>query len=219
MDTLFGNLESGNTHKAAMLLHRLGRAYERVDVAQTRGEPRSTAFLALNPIGKIPVLVTDGDVVTESGAILFLLAHGTPLWPERPRDQTEVLRWMFFEQYSHEPALAVLRYLKKFTAQPELHAARIEELLPKARGALQAMNQRLERSDFLVGPCATIADYALYPYTKWADEAGIDVSTTPVARWLARVEALPRFLPLYADAAVRTIPFAAWAASGSEQTA
>src|ERR671910_1815602 len=110
MLTLFGNLESGNVHKVQMLLHRLAIGYRRVDVAQPRGEPRREAYLKINPMGKVPaVTLEDGDVLTESGAILYYFGQGSKLWPGDRRAQAEVLRWMFFEQYSHETALAGMR--------------------------------------------------------------------------------------------------------------
>lgn len=107
MITLFGNLDSGNVHKAQIILCRSGTSYARVDVSQTRGEPRDEHFLALNPMGKVPaVMLEDGLVITESGAILYYFAQATRLWPEALEERTEVLRWMFFEQYSNEPSLA-----------------------------------------------------------------------------------------------------------------
>ena len=151
MITLFGNLESGNVHKVAMLFHRLEIPYRRVDVAQPRGEPRHPAFLALNPIGKVPaVMLDDGDVLTESGAILYHFAQGTPLWPDGLRERTEVLRWMFFEQYSHEPALAVMRYLRLFADGPEKYKDRLEELRPRAYHALSVLDRQLDLWKFVV---------------------------------------------------------------------
>lgn len=208
MLTLFGNLASGNVHKVQMILHALDLPFRRVDVRQDRGQPRDPRFLALNPMGKVPaVRFDDGDVVSDSGALLFHFAPGTTLWPSGQRQQTEVLRWMFFEQYSHEPALAVLRYLKRFageTADPR----RIAELEAKSRFALDVLEQRLQGSDWITGELMTIADVALYPYTRMADEIGLDPKGWPaVSRWLRRIEARPRHLPIYADAASETIAF------------
>src|ERR1700751_278604 len=116
MLTLFGNLDSGNVHKVQMILGARRLPFRRFDVPQDRNEPRHPAFLKINPMGKVPALILEnGDILTESGAMLFYFARSTPLWPNDLRRQTEVLRWMFFEQYSHEPALAVLRYLKLFS--------------------------------------------------------------------------------------------------------
>src|SRR5215472_14649387 len=96
MLTLFGNVESGNVHKVQMILSRLGLPFRRVDVRQDRGQPRDARFLAINPMGKVPaVQLSDGDILSDSGAILFYFSSGTPLWPDVRRDQAEVLRWMF----------------------------------------------------------------------------------------------------------------------------
>jgi glutathione S-transferase len=209
MLTLFGNLDSGNVHKVQLIMAHRGLVFRRVDVRQDRGEPQDARFLALNPMGKVPaVLFEDGDVLTDSGALLFYFASGTPLWPEGRRHQAEVLRWMFFEQYTHEPALAVLRYLKRFTPDPAAHHARVSELEPKAISALGVLENRLAAADWIAGAKPTIADYALYPYTRWADEIGIPCCDWPaVNRWLRRVEGLPNFLPLYADAATQVVSF------------
>lgn len=210
MLTLFGNLDSGNVHKVQMILRRIGRAYRRVDVAQTRGEPRNEKFLAINPMAKVPaVLRDDGRVLTESGAILYYFAQGTRLWPEDVDERTEVLRWMFFEQYSHEPSLAVMRYLRHFVDDPARHADRVVELEPKARHALEVMEMRLRENAWLAADACTIADYALYPYTRTADTVGFEIAEYPgIQSWLARVEAEPEFVPLYRDGAIETLSFA-----------
>jgi glutathione S-transferase len=209
MLTLLGNLESGNVHKVQMILGRLGIPFARVDVAQSRGEPRRPEFLALNPMGKIPVVVLEGgDVLTESGAILYWFGQGTDLWPEDRRAQTEVLRWMFFEQYSHEPALAVLRYLRRFAAPAVPDGERIRELETRSHCALAAMERRLAATPWLAASHRTLADYALYPYTRWADEAGVRLTEYPaIEQWLGRFEAQARFLPLRAEGATKVMAF------------
>lgn len=209
MITLFGNLESGNVHKVQSILYRTEVLYRRVDVSQTAGHPRSEKFLALNPMGKVPaVRLDDGEVITESGALLYWFGRGTELWPADERARTEVLRWMFFEQYSHEPALAVMRYLQRFAPPSEDSARRVRELAPRAHHALQVMNARLASSPWLAAPTCTLADLALYPYTRWADQAGIDTSPYEhIQRWLTRLEAQPRFLPLGVDGASELVSF------------
>lgn len=210
MITLFGNLESGNVHKAQLILRYVEESYRRVDVNQTRNEPRRPEFLALSSIGKIPaVRLDDGDVLSESNAILFYFASDTDLWPEQARAQAEVLRWMFFEQYSHEPAVSVIRYLSRYVPDPQQHAARIEELKPKARRALEVMDNRLRDHPWIVGERCTIADYALYPYTRVADEADFSLASYPsIEKWLSRVEDQPRFLPMQTEGAEETLTFA-----------
>lgn len=209
MLTLFGDLESGNVHKVQLLLHRLEVPYRRVDVSQSRGDTRRAEFLALNPMGKVPVLLgDDAEVLSESGAILYLLGAPTELWPPDERARAEVLRWMFFEQYSHEPALAVLRYLRRFAGDPAVHAHRFPELTARAARALTVLEERLRAQPWMALDRPTLADYALYPYTRWAGEADVDLTPYPsVNRWLEAFESLPRFLPLRADGAARSISF------------
>ncbi len=210
MLTLFGNLESGNVHKVQMLLHRLAITYRRVDVAQPRGEPRQAAYLKINRMGKVPaVKFEDGDVLTESGAILYYFGQGSKLWPGDRRAQAEVLRWMFFEQYSHEPALAVMRYLIHFAEGPDHHKERLEELKPRAIDALRAMEHQLETWKFIAAETITIADISLYPYTAWAEESGVSLEDYPaIRRWLGQVEAEPGFLPLMRDGAAELLSYA-----------
>ena len=209
MLTLFGSLDSGNVHKAQIILCRIGERYRRVDVAQTRGEPRDRNYLAINPMGKVPaVLLDDGRVITESGAILYYFAQGTPAWPDDLDGRTEVLRWMFFEQYSHEPTLAVMRYLCHFADDPERHAEEAAALAPAARHALTVMESRLAGSDWLVAESCTIADYALYPYTRSADSIGFEIERFPgIESWLARVESQPGFIPFGREGAIETLSF------------
>jgi glutathione S-transferase len=214
--TLFGNLDSGNVHKVQMILRRTGRSYRRVDVAQTRNEPRSAAFLALNPMGKVPaVLREDGRVLTESGAILYYYSQGTGLWPDGIDARVDVLRWMFFEQYSHEPSLAVMRYLRHFSDDPGRHAGRVSELEPKARHALGVMESRLGNNEWLVEGACTIADYALYPYTRSADCVGFEIADFPgIQRWLARIESQPDFIAFGEEGAVEIQSFSDYFGAG-----
>jgi glutathione S-transferase len=209
MLTLFGNIHSGNVHKVQMILGTRRLAFRRVDVRQDRGEPRHPAFLKINPMGKVPLLLFEnGDTLSESGAMLFYFAQGTSLWPNQARAQAEVLRWMFFEQYSHEPALAVLRYLKLYSGPTAEPIARIEELEKRSRFVLDVLNKRLETSKWIAGSDATIADYALYPYTRLAAEVDLPAADWPaVSSWLANVEGLPGVSSVYHDAAVNVVPF------------
>jgi glutathione S-transferase len=210
MITLFGNLESGNVHKVQMLLHRFDIPFRRVDVSQPRGEPRRPEFLKINPIGKVPaVVLEDGDILTESGAILYYFGQGTMLWPGDRRAQAEVLRWMFFEQYSHEPALAVMRYLIHFADGPQRNKQRLEELRPRAESALEAMDRQLKAWKFIAAETVTIADYALYPYTAWAHESGVRLDDyAAIRRWILQIESEPKFLPLMREGAKHVLSFA-----------
>lgn len=215
MLTLFGNLDSGNVHKVQMILHLRQIPFRRVDVRQDKGQPRDPRFLAVNPMGKVPAArFDDGDTLSDSGALLFHFAEGTGLWPHDRRAQAEVLRWMFFEQYSHEPALAVLRYLKRFAAPEDVDAHRIADIEQRSRFVLDVMEQRLRERDWIAGAAPTIADLALYPYTHLAPETGFDLAAWPhVGAWLARIAAMPRHLPVYADAAHEVMAFEDYFAS------
>ena len=115
MLTLYGNLECGNVYKVRLLLSQRGIRHQRIDVSQTRGEPQSGTFREINPMGKVPAIrLEDGQILSESGAILYYFAHGSSFFPDDSFEAACVLRWMFFEQYSHEPYIAVNRYILRF---------------------------------------------------------------------------------------------------------
>ena len=215
MLTLFGDLDSGNVHKVQMILRKAGAPYRRVDTSSSRGDTRTEEFRAISPIGKVPVILFDnGDVLAESGAILYYFGRSMELWPGELWDQSQVLRWMFFEQYSHEPSVAVIRSLKhrKIDAAS---AAEIEALTPKARHALGIMESRLDTHDWLAFRTCTIADYALYPYTRCMDESGIDPADFPaIGNWLDRIEALPGFLVMGKDGAEEAMTFSDYQSAG-----
>jgi glutathione S-transferase len=196
MLTLYGDLDSGNVYKVRLVLAQLGIPYRRVDTTQNRGEPGTAEFRAINPIGKIPTIVfDDGRVLSESGAVLFYFAQGTALFPDDSWDRANVLRWMFFEQYSHEPFIAVNRHLRLHLPQAEL--ARLTDRLADNHGrgnqALAVMEQQLSGTDWLAAGRYTIADIALYAYTHTAADGGFDLGAYPaIRRWLERVRAQPR---------------------------
>jgi glutathione S-transferase len=195
MLTLYGDLDSGNVYKVRLLLAQLGIPYRRIDTTQNRGETRTPQFRAINPIGKIPAVVfDDGRMLSESGAILFYFARGTACLPDTPWEQANVLRWMFFEQYSHEPYIAVNRHWRLHLPPHEFArlSARVADNHARGLQALDVMEQRLNDSDWLAGGRYTIADIALYAYTHTADEGGFDL--TPfhaIRRWVDRVRAQP----------------------------
>ena len=194
---LYDYLESGNGYKVRLLLHQLEIPYERVELDITRGETRTPEFLARNPNGRIPLLeLEDGSFLAESNAIQFYLAEGTGLLPDDRLDRARVLQWMFFEQYSHEPYIAVVRYWHHIG----IADVRREEVeLRRERGyeALAVMDGHLARHDFFVGGRYSIADIALYAYTHVAHEGGFDLTPYPAVRaWLDRVRAQPRHIPI-----------------------
>lgn len=200
-----------------MVLRHVDEPYRRVDVSQTRSEPGRAEFRKLNPIGKIPtVLLDDGDVLSESNAILYHFSRDDALWPMAAREQTEVLRWLFFEQYSHEPSVSVIRYLRHYTDNPQNHMEKIQALKPKAEHTLEVMEHQLQRWKWMAGQNCSIADYALYPYTRVANEAGFELHGLPsIERWLSQVEERPRFIPMGTEGAVQTLSFAEYFLNGA----
>jgi glutathione S-transferase len=194
---LYDYLPSGNGYKVRLLLHQLGMPFERVELDILKGETRTEAFLAKNPNGRIPVLeLADGTCLSESDAILWYLAEGTPFLPDERLDRARVLQWMFFEQYSHEPNLATLRFWT--------HAGWLEERavwVPEKRragtAALGVLERHLREHRFLVAERYTIADIALYAYTHVAEDGGFALAPFSALRaWLDRVAAQPGHVPI-----------------------
>jgi glutathione S-transferase len=212
MLTLYGDLDSGNVYKVRLLLAQLGIAYRRVDTTQNRGEPATAAFRAINPIGKIPTVVfDDGRMLSESGAILFYFARASRFWPSDDWDQAQVLRWMFFEQYSHEPYIAVNRHWKLHLPPAEQTALAERMGVNHARGlqALDVMERQLSADDWLAGGHYTIADIALFAYTHTAAEGGFDLQPYPGIRdWLKRVASESGHIPQMREEL--GVPIVAW---------
>jgi glutathione S-transferase len=197
MLVLYDYLASGNGYKVRLLLHQLDVPYQRIELDIERGQTRTPEFLARNRNGRIPLLVLDdGTALAESNAIQFYLAEGTPLLPAGRLERAQVLQWMFFEQYSHEPYLAVVR----FWVHTGVAESRAEEVaVRRARGydALAVMEDHLHHRDFFAAGRYTIADIALYAYTHVAHEGGFDLEPYPaVSAWLARVRSQPRHIPI-----------------------
>ena len=195
---VYGDIQSGNCFKIKLLLHHLELAHEWIHVDILKGGTGTDEFLAMNPNGKIPVLALDnGQSLSESNAILNYLAHGTPYLPDDALARARVLEWQFFEQYSHEPYIAVARFISKYLGMP---AERREEFESKKAGgykALGVMEHSLSESHYLVGDAMTIADISLYGYTHVAHEGGFDLSGYPgVQQWLRRVEGHPRHISM-----------------------
>jgi glutathione S-transferase len=194
---LYDYLESGNGYKARLLLHQLGIPFERVELDITNGATRTPDFLAKNPNGRIPTLeLEDGTFLPESNAILWYLAEGTPLLPGDRLARAQVLQWMFFEQYSHEPNVATLRF---WTHQGwlEQRAALVPGKREAGMAALGVMEGHLAKHAFFVAERYSIADIALYAYTHVAEEGGFALAKYPAIRaWLARVAAQPGHVPI-----------------------
>ncbi len=193
MIRLYDYLDSGNGYKVRLLLHQLGVPFELVEVDIMKGETQTPEFRTRNPIGKVPTLeLEDGSYLPESNAILFYLAEGTPFFPDKRLARAQVLRWMFFEQYSHEPYVAVARFWLKHLGLDETRREALTECQEKGRTALGVMERHLAAQIFFVGEAYTIADIALYAYTHVAHEGGFDLGEFPaIQAWLERVRGLP----------------------------
>jgi glutathione S-transferase len=189
---LYDYFESGNAYKVRLLLAQLGIPFERVELDIVRGETRTPGFLAKNPNHRIPLLEwPDGRRLAESNAILFHLAEGTPLLPADRFERAQALQWMFFEQYSHEPYVAVVRFWH-FSGQLERHRAELADKMERGHHALGVMEQHVAERAFFAGERYSIADIALYAYTHVAGEGGFELGRYPaVQRWLERVRSQP----------------------------
>lgn len=197
---LFDMPDSGNCYKVRLMLALLGRRFERIVIDPDAGETRTAEFLALNPYGKVPVLeVSPGEFLPESNAILCHLAEGTPYLPAAGMDRARVMQWLFWEQYSHEPNVAVARHWLKHLELDEARRAELAVRQEKGRAALETLERRVTEADWLAAGRFTIADIALFAYTHVAPEGGIGLDPFPAVRaWIARVEDLPGFVPLSA---------------------
>lgn len=186
-------LSSGNGYKCRLLLRQLGIPYQRVEHDILAGETRTPAFLAKNPNGRVPALELEGGtVLAESNAIMFYLAEGTPFLPEGRLERAQALQWLFFEQYSHEPYIAVARFIHHFLPEDHPRRAELPRLLERGHAALAVMEGHLARRPFFVADRYTIADIGLYAYTHVAGEGGFDLEPYPAVRaWLARVASQP----------------------------
>jgi glutathione S-transferase len=188
---LYDNAVSGNAYKVRLMLAHLGMEYDRVQLSVVDRSNRQEVLGGKNPALRIPVLeFDDGTTLGESNAILCYLADGTPYLPSDRLERARALAWMFFEQYDHEPNIAVARFLLHYAESPDPDVIAVKQ--EGGRRALAAMESRLGEHDFLVGDGYTIADIALYGYTHLADEAGLSLADYPgVQRWIERVAAQP----------------------------
>jgi glutathione S-transferase len=196
--TLYDYLDSGNGYKIRLLLALLKRPYRWVELDILAGATREPAFLAKNPNGRIPTLQTeDGTYLAESNAILWYLAEGTRFIPAQALGRAQVLQWMFFEQYSHEPYLATPRFIRKHLPADSPRRAELSMRLEQGRAALAVIDAHLATRRYFATERYTIADIALYAYTHVADEGGLDLEPhAHVRSWLARVAAEPGHVPL-----------------------
>lgn len=188
MFTLYGDSVSGNCLKVKWVADLLGLAYRWVDVDVVAGEAKAPEFLAKFPMGQVPAMeLADGRRLAQSNAMMLYLADGSTLVPRDPFQQAQMLQWLFWEQYSHEPAIAVRRFQKYYLGKPDDQID--PALMTKGRAALDLMEQHLARHEWFVGDGLTCADIALVAYTRVAPEGGFALFEWPLVQdWVQRVE-------------------------------
>ncbi len=193
MVTLYSSQSSGNSYKVRLLLAKLGLPFHLVEVDIFAGENRTPEFLDMNPEGRVPLLRVGGHILAESNAILFYLAEGTRFLPAAPLEKAEALRWMFFEQNSHEPGIAAARFwLRQVRGGRDLRTHDVDRWLEEGYGALRVMERHLSSRAFFVAGQISIADIALYAHTHVAEEGDFSLADFPAIRaWLGRVAADP----------------------------
>ena len=198
MYKLYGMTGSGNCWKPSALMQQAGIDFQWIEIDLLNGQTRTPEFLAKNSNGKVPLLeAADGRCLAESNAMLCYLAEDTPYLPRDRWQRALVLQWLFFEQYSHEPYIATVRFWVHFMHKQNEWRDKIAEAMKKGHAALGVMEQQLKQTPFLAGAQYTIADIALYAYTHVAHEGGYDLKPYPALRaWLVRCEAQPRFEPM-----------------------
>ena len=190
---LYNSPVSGNCYKVRLLLAHLGLPYETVDVSVVDRSNRPELLGDKNPALRVPTVVLDDSrPLAESNAILWYFGDGTEYVPDDPYERAQVLQWMFFEQYSHEPYIAVVRFWLAYSGEPERFADQVPARRKGGYAALDAMERHLEGRDFLVGGRYSIADIALYAYTHVAHEGDFDLTPYMAIRsWLDRVSGQP----------------------------
>lgn len=193
MHKVYGDIISGNCYKVKLLMSLLDIEHEWIHVDVLSGDTRTDAFRAMNPVGKIPTLeLADGGYLFESNAILNYLADGTDYLPNEALPRARVLQWQFFEQYNHEPGVAVARFIQKYLGLPDERRTDYEAAREKGGQALSVMDSHLAGRQFFVDDRYTIADMSLYAYTHVAADGGFDLSQYPaVEAWLNTVAAQP----------------------------
>ena len=197
MYTLYQYPSSGNCYKICLLMHQLGLSYESVTVDILNKESRSADFLKINPNGRVPVLQIDDKFLPESNAALWYLAEGTDFIPEDRFARAQVLQWMCFEQYSHEPYIATVRFWVSILKDKAGNLAQIKQRMPQGYAALDVMEKHLTEHDYFVANRYTIADIALYAYTHVAEEGEFDLSTYPnIQSWFKRIASQEKYLSI-----------------------
>ncbi|MGF1700503.1 glutathione S-transferase family protein [Photobacterium makurazakiensis] len=193
---VYGDIQSGNCYKIKLILELLGLDYNWHHINILDGESHTDEFLQMNPNGKIPTLeLDDGRCLAESNAILCYLAESTLLLPQDNYQKAKVMEWLFFEQYSHEPYIAVARFIAKYLGMPEERKAEYQALQEGGNKALSVMEKQLQQTPYLAGESLTIADISLYAYTHVAHEGGFSLERYPaITRWTQYIISHPRYV-------------------------
>jgi glutathione S-transferase len=191
---------SGNCYKIRLLLTQLGIPFERITVDILKKESRTPEFLSKNPNGRVPLLELEtGKFLPESNAVLYYFSQDTDFFPTDKFEQAQVMQWMFFEQYSHEPYIATSRYWISILGKPEEYKQMLEQKQPLGYAALGVMEKQLKDHSFFVGDRYTIADICLFAYTHVADEGGFDLTRFPaVCTWINRVKEQHNYISITA---------------------
>jgi glutathione S-transferase len=198
MITVYGDAKSGNCYKVQLVLALLNIPHTWQEMSILKGDTQSASFLAKNPVGKMPLLeLDDGRFLSESNAIIGFLAAKSPLIPEDEYAKAKMYQWLFFEQYSHEPYVAVARFIQLYLGLPAARQEEYQSVQIKGYKALDVMENVLTKQDFMIGAALSLADIALFAYTHVAHEGGFDLSPYPRIRaWLTRVTQVPGFVAM-----------------------
>jgi glutathione S-transferase len=198
MYKIYGDVNSGNCYKVKLLAEQLGVEYQWINVDTLKKETQSPTYLQKNPNGKIPLLeTTEGQHLPESNAILYFLAEGTRYLPESRFERAQVLQWLFFEQYSHEPYIATARYIIRYLNRPAEMEATLQAKMVPGHKALRVMEAHLRNHDYFVAGRYTIADMGLFAYTHVANEGGFELAEYPaICGWIERVKSQPGYVSI-----------------------
>jgi glutathione S-transferase len=193
---IYGDIQSGNCYKVKLLTSLLDIEHEWIEVDILANETQTESFLKMNPNGKIPLLeLDDGMYISESNAILNYLASESTLVGTCRFSTAKILQWQFFEQYSHEPFIAVARFISKYLGLPEDRKSEYHGKQVGGHKALKVMEEQLQLTPYLVGSEITIADISLYGYTHVAHEGGFDLSEYPsILKWIERIQSHPKYI-------------------------
>lgn len=195
---LYDFLPSGNGYKVRLLLTQLGISFERIELNILNGETRTPEFLRKNPNGRIPVLEVEPDkFLAESNAILCYLSEGTPFFSNDSWEKAQILQWLFFEQYSHEPNIATSRFWISILGKADEYRDALNQKRELGYAALTVMEKHLSKHQFLVGERYSIADIGLFAYTHVADEGGFDLTRFPaIQAWIERIKSQPQYITI-----------------------